>query len=50
MTVRFTLTLTPGDFAIIAPGHDARAMGDKPCIGIEFAGTKMIAKSPEKQG
>ena len=39
--------LTPGDFAIIAPGHDARAMGEKPCIGIEFAGTKMIGKKEE---
>jgi len=40
-------SLTPGDFAIIAPGHDARAMGEKPCIGIEFAGTKMIGKKEE---
>ena len=40
-------SLTAGDFAIIPPGHDARAMEGKPRIGIEFAGTKMVGKKEE---
>ena len=28
----------PGDFATIAPGHDAWTVGNEPCIAVDFGG------------
>ncbi|MGC4122317.1 MAG: cupin domain-containing protein [Myxococcales bacterium] len=30
--------LSPGDFALIEPGHDAWVLGDEPCVIFDFAG------------
>jgi hypothetical protein len=34
----------PGDFAIMAPGHDAWIVGDEPCIVIDWQGFADYAK------
>ena len=34
----------PGDFAAIAPGHDAWTVGDEPCIAVDFGGYSQYAK------
>ena len=34
----------PGDFAIMAPGHDAWTVGDEPCIVIDWQGFADYAK------
>lgn len=34
----------PGDVAIIPPGHNARVLGDEPCISVDFTGAKYYAK------
>jgi quercetin dioxygenase-like cupin family protein len=31
------MELVPGDFAIIAPGHDAWVLGDEPFVAIDFS-------------
>jgi quercetin dioxygenase-like cupin family protein len=31
------MELVPGDFAVIAPGHDAWVLGDEPFIAIDFS-------------
>jgi quercetin dioxygenase-like cupin family protein len=36
----------PGDFAVIAPGHDAWIVGDEPCVVIDWHGFAEYAKSP----
>jgi uncharacterized cupin superfamily protein len=28
----------PGDFAVMPPGHDARTVGDEPCVVIDWQG------------
>ena len=38
------ITIIPGDFAVIPPGHDARAIGDEPCVGVEFNQAKPDAE------
>lgn len=35
----------PGDFASIAPGHDAWVVGDEPFVGLDFGGYAQYAKS-----
>ena len=35
----------PGDAAVIPPGHDAWVVGNEPCVGIDFTGSKTFAKS-----
>jgi uncharacterized cupin superfamily protein len=34
----------PGDFAIMAPGHDAWVVGDEPCVYIDWQGSADSAK------
>ena len=34
----------PGDFAIMAPGHDAWVIGDEPCVVIDWQGFADYAK------
>jgi len=34
----------PGDFGIIAPGHDAWIIGDEPCVVIDWQGFADYAK------
>ena len=34
----------PGDFAIMAPGHDAWTIGDEPCVVIDWQGFGDYAK------
>jgi quercetin dioxygenase-like cupin family protein len=34
----------PGDFAIMAPGHDAWIVGDEPCVVIDWQGYADYAK------
>jgi quercetin dioxygenase-like cupin family protein len=34
----------PGDFAVIAPGHNAWVLGDVPCVAIDFGAGKNYAK------
>ena len=34
----------PGDFAIMAPGHDAWIIGDEPCVVIDWQGFADYAK------
>lgn len=34
----------PGDFAIMAPGHDAWIVGDEPCVVIDWQGFVDYAK------
>jgi quercetin dioxygenase-like cupin family protein len=34
----------PGDFAVMAPGHDAWTVGDEPCVVIDWAGFADYAK------
>ena len=34
----------PGDFAVMAPGHDAWIVGDEPCIVIDWQGFADYAK------
>jgi uncharacterized cupin superfamily protein len=31
------MELVPGDFAILAPGHDAWVLGNEPFVGIDFS-------------
>jgi hypothetical protein len=37
----------PGDFGIIAPGHDAWVVGDEPCVVIDWQGFADYAKPGE---
>ena len=34
----------PGDFAFIAPGHDAWTVGDEACIMIDWTGARTYAR------
>jgi quercetin dioxygenase-like cupin family protein len=34
----------PGDFAVMAPGHDAWVLGDEPCVVIDWHGYADYAK------
>jgi len=34
----------PGDFAVMAPGHDAWIIGDEPCVVIDWQGYADYAK------
>jgi len=34
----------PGDFAVMAPGHDAWILGDEPCVVIDWQGYADYAK------
>jgi quercetin dioxygenase-like cupin family protein len=34
----------PGDFAVMAPGHDAWILGDEPCVVIDWQGYTDYAK------
>jgi hypothetical protein len=34
----------PGDFAIMAPGHDAWTIGDEPCVVVDWQGFADYAK------
>jgi hypothetical protein len=34
----------PGDFAIMAPGHDAWTIGDEPCVVVDWQGFAEYAK------
>src|ERR1700749_3435211 len=34
----------PGDFAVMAPGHDAWIVGDQPCVVIDWQGVADSAK------
>jgi quercetin dioxygenase-like cupin family protein len=34
----------PGDFAVMAPGHDAWVIGDEPCVVIDWQGYAEYAK------
>lgn len=34
----------PGDFAVMAPGHDAWTLGDEPCVVIDWQGFADYAK------
>ncbi len=35
----------PGDFAIMAPGHDAWIVGDEPCVVVDWQGFADYAKA-----
>jgi quercetin dioxygenase-like cupin family protein len=35
---------SPGDFAVIPPGHDAWTVGDEPCVVIDWQGFADYAK------
>src|SRR3984957_9688824 len=40
----------PGDFAVMAPGHDAWVVGDEPCVVIDWQGFADYAKRcPRRQ-
>jgi class 3 adenylate cyclase len=39
--------LSPGDAFDVQPGHDARVIGDEPCVTIDFAGVRGWGKPPE---
>jgi class 3 adenylate cyclase len=39
--------LGPGDVFDVKPGHDARVVGDEPCVTIDFAGVRGWGKPPE---
>jgi hypothetical protein len=39
-----TADITPGTVYRIAPGHDARVVGDEPCVVVEFQGAAVYAK------
>jgi len=34
----------PGDFAVMAPGHDAWILGDEPCVVVDWQGFADYAK------
>jgi quercetin dioxygenase-like cupin family protein len=34
----------PGDFAVMAPGHDAWVVGDEPCVFVDWQGFADYAK------
>jgi quercetin dioxygenase-like cupin family protein len=38
------LEFGPGDFAVMAPGHDAWVVGDEPCVVIDWQGFTDYAK------
>jgi quercetin dioxygenase-like cupin family protein len=35
----------PGDYAVMAPGHDAWIVGDEPCVVIDWQGSADYAKT-----
>ncbi|MBF5042183.1 cupin domain-containing protein [Aggregicoccus sp. 17bor-14] len=39
-----TVDVGPGDFATIAPGHDAWVLGDEPCRMLDFTGMEHYAQ------
>jgi class 3 adenylate cyclase len=39
--------LGPGDAFDVLPGHNARVVGDEPCVTIDFAGVRGWGKPPE---
>jgi class 3 adenylate cyclase len=39
--------LGPGDAFDVQPGHNARVVGDEPCVTIDFAGVRGWGKPPE---
>jgi class 3 adenylate cyclase len=39
--------LSPGDAFDVEPGHNARVVGDEPCVTIDFAGVRGWGKVPE---
>jgi class 3 adenylate cyclase len=39
--------LSPGEAFDVQPGHNARVVGDEPCITIDFAGVRGWGKAPE---
>jgi quercetin dioxygenase-like cupin family protein len=39
------LEIGPGDFAAIAPGHDAWTVGDEPCIAVDWGAASNYAKA-----
>ena len=39
--------LSPGDAFEVLPGHNARVVGDEPCVTIDFAGVRGWGKPPE---
>jgi class 3 adenylate cyclase len=39
--------LGPGDAFDVEPGHNARVVGDEPCVTIDFAGVRGWGKVPE---
>jgi quercetin dioxygenase-like cupin family protein len=39
-----TVEYGPGDFAVMAPGHDAWIVGDEPCVVIDWQGFADYAK------
>src|SRR5918992_34610 len=39
--------LGPGDAFDVQPGHDARVVGDEPCVTIDFVGVRGWGKPPE---
>jgi quercetin dioxygenase-like cupin family protein len=36
----------PGDFAVMASGHDAWILGDEPCVVVDWQGFSEYAKPP----
>ena len=40
-----TVDYGPGDFAQIAPGHDAWVLGDEPCVLIDWEGCRGHARA-----
>jgi mannose-6-phosphate isomerase-like protein (cupin superfamily) len=40
----------PGDFAVMAPGHDAWTVGDEPCVVIDWQGFADYGKRQAVQG
>jgi quercetin dioxygenase-like cupin family protein len=41
------LELEPGDYAVIAPGHDAWVLGDEPFVAIDFSPAMKSYACPE---
>jgi class 3 adenylate cyclase len=39
--------LSPGDAFEVQPGHNARVIGDEPCVTIDFAGVRGWGKPPD---
>jgi class 3 adenylate cyclase len=39
--------LSPGDAFEVLPGHNARVVGDEPCVTIDFAGVRGWGKPPD---